>query len=95
MFLLAPMLTPIFGVVLGNVLAFAISTLASSIISKAFTPNNTDNKAVNDVGYIEEATKARMEIQLITGEQAEHIVAVSSNASPAVLDKLRNLQSEK
>lgn len=53
------------------------------------------NKAVNDVGYIEEATKARMEIQLITGEQAEHIVAVSSNASPAVLDKLRNLQSEK
>jgi tripartite-type tricarboxylate transporter receptor subunit TctC len=53
------------------------------------------NKAVNDVGYIEEATKARMEIQLITGEQAEHIVAVSSNASQAVLDKLRNLQSEK
>jgi tripartite-type tricarboxylate transporter receptor subunit TctC len=53
------------------------------------------NKAVNDAGYIEEATKAKMEIQLITGEQAEHIVAVSSNASPAVLDKLRNLQSEK
>ena len=49
MFLLAPMLVPIFGTVLGNVLAFAISTLASSIISKAFTPENTNNKAVNDV----------------------------------------------
>jgi hypothetical protein len=48
MFLLAPMLTPIFGTVLGNILAFAISTLASSIISKAFTPDNTNNKAVND-----------------------------------------------
>lgn len=52
------------------------------------------NKAVNDAGYIEEATKARMEIELITGEQAEQIVAASANASPAVLAKLRNLQSE-
>jgi tripartite-type tricarboxylate transporter receptor subunit TctC len=52
------------------------------------------NKAVNDAGYIEEATKAKMEIELITGEQAEQIVAASANASPAVLDKLRNLQSE-
>jgi tripartite-type tricarboxylate transporter receptor subunit TctC len=52
------------------------------------------NKAVNDKGYIEEATKARMEVELITGEQAEQIVAVSSNASPTVLNKLRALQSE-
>jgi tripartite-type tricarboxylate transporter receptor subunit TctC len=52
------------------------------------------NKAVNDFGYIEEATKAKMEIELITGEQAEQIVAASANASPSVLNKLRNLQSE-
>ncbi len=49
MFLLAPLLVPIFGPVLGNILAFAISTMASSIISKSFTPDNTNNKAVNDV----------------------------------------------
>lgn len=53
------------------------------------------NKAVNDPGYVAEATKAKMEIQLITGEQAEQIIATSANASPTVLNKLRALQSEK
>jgi len=52
-------------------------------------------KAVNDSGYIEEATKAKMEIHLITGEQAEQIVSVSANAPTSVLNKLRALQSEK
>jgi len=53
------------------------------------------NKAVNDPAYIAEATKSRMEVQLITGEQAEQIIATSANASASVLNKLRSLQSEK
>ncbi len=53
------------------------------------------NKAVSDPGYVAEATKARIEVQLITGEQAEQIVDTSANASPSVLNKLRVLQSEK
>ena len=52
-------------------------------------------KAVNDDGYVEAATKARMEIHLITGEQAAQIVSVSANISVNVLTKLRNLQDEK
>lgn len=52
-------------------------------------------KAVNDVGYVNEATKAKMLIHLITGEQAEEIVSISANAPSNVLEKLRNLQSEK
>jgi len=51
-------------------------------------------KAVNDAGYIEEATKAKMEVELITGEQAEMIVAASANAPVEVLNKLRALQGE-
>lgn len=51
-------------------------------------------KAVNDNGYIEEATKAKMETHLITGEQAEQIVSVSANAPATVLNKLRNLQGQ-
>jgi tripartite-type tricarboxylate transporter receptor subunit TctC len=51
-------------------------------------------KAVNDSGYIEEATKAKMETHLITGEQAEQIVSVSANAPATVLNKLRNLQGQ-
>lgn len=52
-------------------------------------------KAVNDNGYIEEAAKANIEINLITGEQAEIIVSALANASPEILEEIRNLQSEK
>jgi tripartite-type tricarboxylate transporter receptor subunit TctC len=53
------------------------------------------NKAVGDAGYIEEATKARMEVYLITGEQADMIVSTSANAPEHIINKLRILQSEK
>jgi len=53
------------------------------------------NKAVTDAGYIEEATKARMEVHLITGEQADVIVSTSANAPQHIINKLRILQSEK
>lgn len=51
-------------------------------------------RAVNDRGYNEEATKAKMEIHLITGEQAEQIVSSSANSPTSVLNKLRALQGE-
>jgi tripartite-type tricarboxylate transporter receptor subunit TctC len=52
-------------------------------------------KAVNDTGYIEDARKARIDVNLITGEQAEKIVMVSANAPFSILNKIRNLQSER
>jgi tripartite-type tricarboxylate transporter receptor subunit TctC len=51
-------------------------------------------KAVNDPEFVEEASKAKMEVDLITGEQAEMIVAASANAPVDVLNKLRALQGE-
>ena len=82
MFLLAPLLTPIFGTVLGNILAFAISTLASSIISKSFTPDNTNNKAVNDVNpgnqqQIPPATDNKLPVVYGTGWVGGTIVDLS------------------
>jgi tripartite-type tricarboxylate transporter receptor subunit TctC len=52
-------------------------------------------KAVTDEGYIREAAKANIEIDLITGEQAEMIVSVLANAPSDILKELRTLQSEK
>jgi hypothetical protein len=82
MFLLAPLLVPIFGPVLGNILAFAISTLASSIISKSFTPDNTNNKAVNDVNpgnqqQIPPATDNKLPVVYGTGWVGGTIVDLS------------------
>jgi methylglyoxal synthase len=51
-------------------------------------------KAVSDPGYIEAATKANIEVNLITGEQSETILEVSANAPKNIIDKIRQL-SEK
>jgi tripartite-type tricarboxylate transporter receptor subunit TctC len=51
-------------------------------------------KAVSDPGYIEAATKANIEVNLITGEQSETILEVSANAPKNIIDKIKQL-SEK
>ena len=73
MFLIAAPLVAAFGPVIGNILAFAISTWASSIISKAFEPqvnNNALNSAASNPGnptQIPPATDNKLPVVYGTG----------------------------
>ena len=71
MFLIAAPLVAAFGTVVGNILAFAISTWATSIISKSFEPpvnNNalTDNNPGNPT-QIPPATDNKLPVVYGTG----------------------------
>lgn len=47
--------------------------------------------ALNDPGFVSDASRTKLELQVIDGEHIQNMIAAVSSAPPAIIDKLRDL----